>query len=166
VETKDHIVIASYQSELVGSNDEHVENHLFIGSPIWDLRDMVEKWVLGYPPERVYIMSFSLVWDINAFANCGKDHDDEDEDYDDCRWCGTSGVDRLDHISEMLGYDRDWLGGLGTDKHGAAIEASWYAADILAVESAYPGVDFKDFRFGPYPEWEASLYGGMYYKTG
>lgn len=148
-------------------------SYLTCANTMWRLRDVIWDWLeklvleSDVDPWDVTVLSCTVTWDPEEMYDCGSHtHDEDDDDYDlhlsEHRYCGTTGVDRYEYVAEMVSYNEEYLGGI--DSYEAARRLAWVVSEILGCEDAYPGVDYDNIRHGPFPVWEASLYGGVLIK--
>lgn len=139
---------------------------LAVGDTPWELRNVIYGWLEpreSIDPQDVMVLSCDVIWDPKEIAMCDTPEKHEEDDFDDYygehRYCGTSGADRADYVAEMVSCNEEHLDGL--DSYSASYQMSWVVSNLLGVEDAYPGTDYFNVKFGNYPVWEASLYGGV-----
>lgn len=135
----------------------------------WQLNEVISKWIAKekVDPWSVTVISCDLWWDPVEPHMCDTpdvhNEDDFDDYYDEHRYCGTQGGDRLAHACEILEWNDEMLD--PKDQQSAVFTLTWVMAELLAVDDAYPGVDFNNIHFGLYPAWSASLHGGVLVKA-
>jgi hypothetical protein len=159
------------KTEKYPSEPEPEISFLAHGPTPWEARELIWGWLEpkmedGVDPWDVVIVSCDVIWDPFELVDCGDEefhNGDNSDDYFHHRYCGTTGSDRVDYVAEMISYNEEYLGDVD-NAADAAHRMGWTVAELLGNEEAYPGVDYFNVRYGPYPKWEASLYGGILVK--